>query len=42
VVVFSNESLSPSHLLALREQAFPRLPARLEAKVAPTAETRRP
>jgi hypothetical protein len=41
-VVFSHESLGPSHLLALREQAFPRLPNRLEVKAAPSAETRLP
>jgi len=42
VVVFSHESLGPSHLSALREQAFPRLPNRLEVKAAPSAETRLP
>ncbi|HLA79898.1 MAG TPA: family 10 glycosylhydrolase [Vicinamibacteria bacterium] len=39
VVLFSHESLGPSHLLPLREQAFPRLPNRLDQKAVPTAET---
>lgn len=40
VLLFSHESLGPSHLLPLREQAFPTLPNRLDQKAAPTAETR--
>ncbi len=38
VVLFSHESLGPSHLLPLREQAFPNLPNRLQQKAVPTAE----
>lgn len=40
VVLFSHESLGPSFRLLLREQAFPRLPSRLDQKAVPTAESR--